>query len=255
MTTPHSAPRPLSPEDRTWLEEATSEARRQWASVHRSGSPEEKGQALAHLSACAADLEGPLPALRLARRAFRFYRAAGDPTRIAHACGILAVRFLEAGRTREALAHAAEALEGLRALEPRQRHPGLMRCLGRTFLGTGHAAAARAWLELALESLKPEDRGEILEGLAGLLPPAEARERRIQACAAYSLQGNPTAMARLMLPMARHELASRRPWEAETLCMEALEHLGKGGHAAEAIELLQLCRRQHRSRPREARSH
>ncbi|WP_005031462.1 hypothetical protein [Holophaga foetida] len=256
MRTAPPTPHHLSHLDRAWLEEVAAEARKHWEAIRRSGSPAEKGKALTHLSACLADLEGPVPALRLSRRALRFFQQAGDPTKLAVSKGLLAIRLLEAGRPQEALHCSAQALEDHRNLEPDRRHPKLMRSLAGAFLRAGWTVEAQAWLELVLECPTFEDHGEVLEALARILPTEAALERQAQACAAYHRQDRPVSAAHAMLTLAHLELHLGHAWEAETLCKEAVEllvlHLGDV--PSEARRLVQLCqaacrRRRHNSRP------
>jgi tetratricopeptide (TPR) repeat protein len=247
---PNHPSRHLHSDELAWLNEAAEEARREWANARRRGGPAEKAQALACLSGIVCDLEGPEAALRLSRRAHSLWKVVGNPSTLATSGAVLAVRLLDAGRTKEALRQSAEALEAMRRLDPLNRHKGVPRCLGKDFLQAGYAAEAQAWLELALENPADGDRAAILESisraleLGGNLP--EARDRQHEACAAFHLQGESFAMAKAMVRLARLDLRLGQHWYASLLCQEVLQLIGRhpqGGRvAAEAGELRKLCR-------------
>jgi hypothetical protein len=246
---PNHPSRHLHPDELAWLNQAAEEARREWANARRRGGPSEKAQALACLSGIVCDLEGPEAALRLSRRAHRLWKLVGDPSNIAISGAVLAVRLLDAGRTKEALRQSAEALEAMRRLDPLNRHKGVPRCLGKEFLQAGYAAEAQAWLELALENPADGERAGILVSLSralelqGRLP--EARDRQHEACAAFHLQEERFAMAQAMLRLARLDLRLGQDWGAASLCKEAanlLERIGHKPETAEARRLYQLCR-------------
>lgn len=241
--------RRLDAQERAWLQEVAEQARRDWVAARRQGSPAERAQALACLSGCICDLEGPIPALRLSRRAHRLWTLAGDPSPMAVSSAVLAVRLLDAGHPEEALRQSTLAREAMWNLGPSDRHAGVSRCLGKEFLLAGHTAEAQAWLELALENPADAERADILAllsralDLQGRLP--EARDRQHQACAAFHRLGDRIAMALGMLRLARLELRLGQQWCAASLCQEAISMLDRrryGVEVAEAEELHRLCR-------------
>ena len=240
-TTPPPQPQQNLPaEDLAWLEQAASEARRQWNRIRRHSSPAAKAQALANLSGYLLELEGPASALRLSRKAHRLWEDVGDPRMIAISSAVLTVHLMEAGHLQEALRQSVMTLEAMRGLPLEQRHTRMARCLGKEFLRAGYAAEGQRWLELALESPAHEDRAEILTllsralDLQGRLP--EARERQQEACEAHHQQGDMVAMARSMLDLVRLELRLGRNWHAATLCREAPRILDWRGAPLEAAE-------------------
>lgn len=240
--------RRLDARERAWLQEVVEQARRDWAAARRQGSPAERAQALACLSGCVCDLEGPIAALRLSRRAHRLWTLAGDPAPIAVSSAVLAVRLLDAGRPEEALRQATLAREAMRNLGPSGRHAGVSRCLGKEFLLAGYAPEAQAWLELALEGAEEAEQADILGSLASALDLqgklAEAKGRQHEACASLHRRGDRIAMAQGMLRLARLELRIGQRWSAAILCREISRILTRRGYeaeAAEAQELLGLC--------------
>jgi len=238
--------RHLHSDELAWLNKAAEEARHEWANARRRGGPAEKAQALACLSGIVCDLEGPEAALRLSRRAHRLWKEVGDSYTLAISGAVLAVRLLDAGRTKEALRQSAEALEAMRRLDPLNRHKGVPRCLGKDFLQAGYAAEAQAWLEMALENPADGERAGILANLSRALEfqdkLPEARDRQHEACAAHHLQDERFAMAKAMLRLARLDLLLGRNWNATSLCQEVIRTLKQHGCTAEAAEALALHR-------------
>jgi tetratricopeptide (TPR) repeat protein len=222
---PSRPSRHLHSDELAWLNQAAEEARREWPNARRRGGPSEKAQALACLSGIVCDLEGPEAALHLSRRAHHLWKVVGDPSILAISGAVLAVRLLDAGRTKEALRQSAEALEAMRRLDPLNRHKGVPRCLGKDFLQAGYAAEAQAWLELALENPADGERAGILVNLSralelqGNLP--EARDRQNEACSAFHLQEERFAMAKAMLRLTRLDIRLGHEWEAASLFQEA----------------------------------
>ena len=235
--------------DRVWLEQAAKEARRECERACKRGGLAEKAQALASLSGILCDLEGPEVGLRLSRRAHRLWEAAGDPQVIAVSAAVLAVRLLDAGRTREALQQSAEALEAMRRLGPEHRKKGVSHHLGKEFLVAGFAAEGQSWLELELESPALGVRADLLANLSRALDLQgrlqEARERLREACVAYDDEWDQAGLAKALLGRARLELRMGHGWEAAELCQEALRFLTGSSHqasdSAQARELLVLC--------------
>ena len=246
---PPQANRHLHSSDRTWLEQAAKEARRQWVRARKRGGLAEKAQALACLSGILCDLEGPEVSLRLSRRAHHLWEAAGDPQVIAVSSAVLAVRLLDAGRTEEALRQSAEALEAMRRLGPEHRKKGVSQHLGKEFLAAGFAAEAQSWLELELESPALGEQADLLANLSRALDLQgrlqEARDRLQEACIAYDDQWDQIAMAKAMLRQARLELRMGHCWEASAICRESRRFL-RGPNEAQAIaqaqELFCLCK-------------
>lgn len=245
-----TSPLPQSELDsRAWLEQATREARLDWAKARRSAGPSEQAQALACLSGYVYELEGPVPALRLSRRAHELWKVSGDPGLIAVSSAVLAVRLLDAGRPEEAIRQAMEALEDFRQLPIQLRHPGVLRSIGKELLLAGYASEAQAWLELALKTPAEGERANILAHLSRAMDLQgrllEAQEHQYEACVAYHLQDEPIAMAKAMVTLARLNHRAGQPWAAATLCQEADRILVKfrcPQEAAEARELRRLCR-------------